>query len=155
MTNKQVPTDNPQSSHRNLQSPATYPSSAVGRVVGGGLKENLRVRLNIPAEGRSDRIRRYELKYSQSPGSEISLLTKIVQYGTGDSAFLPPLELTYSQFDPKGSYRRMKTDMGAPPASLADPNCELADVNGSSPTPVRIGCFLACLKRRHCVVPFM
>lgn len=100
---------------------------------GFGIETTLRgkdilVRLNIPAENRSDRIRRYELHYSQSPDSHVSLLTQITQYGSDDAVFLPPLKLTYSQFNPEGSYRRMQPDRGAPPASLADPNYELVDV---------------------------
>ena len=101
---------------------------------GFGIETSLRckeiiVGLNIPEENRFDRIRRYELRYSQSPDSQISLLTRIIQYGTDDSVYLPPLDLTYSRFDPNGSYRRMKTAAGTPPAPLADPNYELVDVN--------------------------
>jgi len=101
---------------------------------GFGVETTLRcseilMRLDIASEGRFDRIRRYALSYAQSPGSQFSLLTRVVQFGTDDTASLPALELRYSEFNPEGSHRQMKVDAGAPPASLADPDSELADVN--------------------------
>jgi RHS repeat-associated protein len=110
------------------------PDSYTHFSAGFGIRESLRctnilVRLDIPSERRVDRIRRYALQYRQSEGSGMSLLSRIVQYGTDDSAFLPSLDLEYTQFDPKGSFQRMASDRGAPPQSLADPNYELADVN--------------------------
>jgi RHS repeat-associated protein len=110
------------------------PDSFTHYRAGFGVETTLRckeilVRLNIPSEKRSARIRRYALEYNQSPDAGISLLSNITQYGTDDTDSMPPLELTYSEFDPAGSFRRMETDRGGPPQPLSDPNYELADVN--------------------------
>lgn len=110
------------------------PDSFTHYRAGFGVETSLRcrevlVRLNIPSENRSDRIRRYALAYRQSPDASISLLSRITQYGIDDSASLPPLDLTYSEFDPAGSFRRMQTGRGGPPQPLFDPDYELTDVN--------------------------
>lgn len=86
--------------------------------------------------GRS-RIRKYRLSYSESPGSRLSLLTQITQHGTDDAALLPPLDLKYSEFDPSGAFRQMRSLTNTPPArGLGDPNFELADIDADSLTDV-------------------
>lgn len=90
---------------------------------------NIFVRLNIRDDDSVDRIRRFSFSYEPSPGSRLSLLKEIKQFGTDDSAFLPPLSFFYSQFDPKRFFHSFTTASGSPPASLNDPNYELADIN--------------------------
>jgi hypothetical protein len=98
----------------------------------------------ILVETRADRVRpvrRYELRYGTDPDAAHSVLEAIEVVSFDDAGTevrdLPPLELAYTRFDPKGAGgRRLVPVQGAdlPPTSLANPQLELVDLSSSAPS---------------------
>ena len=76
---------------------------------------------------------RRELPTDQLPLSSVSLLSQVQVEGHHGVASeqLPPLEFSYSQFDPKGRDFFPITGPDMPPGSLARPEYELADLFGN------------------------
>ena len=80
------------------------------------------------------RVRAYELRYSNDMPNGVSLLSAVraVGYGDGgDSERLPPIQLGYSSFEPEG--RRFEAVTGDAPAGvpIGDASIELVDVSGN------------------------
>lgn len=80
-------------------------------------------------------VRTWRLAYDTEPLSGLSLLSSVTFSGddpeTGESASLPPLEFSYTEFAP--SSRRLKkftAPDGATPPGLDRPNLELIDLEG-------------------------
>jgi len=92
------------------------------------------IRLRVQPLG-PQAVRTWRLEYAEAPLSRLSLLSRITLSGfdpdTGASASLPPLELSYTDFDPqRRRYQRFVSQVGAPPPGLDDPNLELIDLEG-------------------------
>lgn len=80
-------------------------------------------------------IRAWRLEYAEAPLSRLSLLARVTYSGhdpeTGDSASLPPLELSYTGFDPaRRRCERFTSPVGAPPPGLDSPDLDLVDLEG-------------------------
>jgi RHS repeat-associated protein len=87
--------------------------------------------------------RRWDISYVTAPGNGLSLLSAITVTGIdGDAtASLPPLSFSYSEFSPQGRrFVPVTADADAmPPFSLAHPDVELVDVDGSGlPSVIQI-----------------
>jgi RHS repeat-associated protein len=101
------------------------------------LRTTLRcARITIHAEpAGTAAVRSWKLDYDEAPLSRISLLSRVTYAGfdpeTGVSLGLPPLEFSYTGFDPsQRRYQRFISDVGAPPPGLDNPNLELIDLDG-------------------------
>ena len=79
-------------------------------------------------------LRRVELDYQQAPGNDVSLLTGVRVLGLGgdEPPSFPPLALDYTSFAPTARRLVEVTGASAPPFSLAQPDVELLDIDGSS-----------------------
>ncbi len=80
-------------------------------------------------------IRTWTLAYDTEPFSGLSLLRSVTFAGnnpeTGESASLPPLEFSYTEFAPSSRrLRKFLAKAGAAPPGLDQPNLELIDLEG-------------------------
>jgi hypothetical protein len=80
------------------------------------------------------KVRRYSLDYQYDPCNGVSLLQQIEVAGYDDQnnsvQELPPLSFAYTQFAPQKQKFLSITGSDLPPASLAHPDYELADLTG-------------------------
>jgi RHS repeat-associated protein len=80
------------------------------------------------------KVRRYSLDYQYDPCNGVSLLQQIEVAGYDDQnnsvQELPPLSFAYTQFEPQKQKFLSITGADLPPASLAHPDYELADLTG-------------------------
>ena len=94
-----------------------------------------RIALHVEPVDPAAAVRTWNLEYQEAPLSALSLLHSITLVGhdpeTGTSASLPPLEFSYSEFNP-GSRRitRLASEPGVRPPGLDNPNLELIDLEG-------------------------
>ncbi|SDA20939.1 RHS repeat-associated core domain-containing protein [Nitrosospira sp. Nsp18] len=80
-------------------------------------------------------VRTWALSYDTEPFSGLSLLRSVTFSGhdpeTGESAALPPLEFSYTEFAPSSRrLRKFVAGAGAAPPGLDQPNLELIDLDG-------------------------
>ena len=79
-------------------------------------------------------LRAYELSYRNDAPNGISLLSSVsaVGYGdAGDAEHLPPIELGYTAFEPRGRRFAPVTGSALPATPIGDPSLELVDVFGN------------------------
>ncbi|SDZ84294.1 YD repeat-containing protein [Nitrosospira multiformis] len=80
-------------------------------------------------------VRCWSLAYDLAPLSGLSLLRSVTFSGndpeTGESASLPPLQFSYTEFTPSSRrLRKFTAETGAAPPGLDQPNLELIDLDG-------------------------
>lgn len=81
-----------------------------------------------------ERVAEGELAATTLPQNEASILSQVQVMGydhTEEPEKMPPLEFRYSTFNPVGKDFRPITGENLPPVSLANPEYELADLNGN------------------------
>ncbi len=89
----------------------------------------------------ADAVRTWRLEYDEAPLSSLSLISRITLTGfdpaTGESVSLPPLEFAYTRFEPeRRRYQRFRSESGAIPPGLDNPNAELIDLEGRGLTGI-------------------
>ena len=84
--------------------------------------------------GSEQPVRRYELGYAQAPYSGISLLRSVTVVGFDDDGQphrdLPPIELSYTRFEPEQRRFEPVTGPDPPTLPLSRPDVELVDLTG-------------------------
>jgi RHS repeat-associated protein len=84
----------------------------------------------IEVRSQNKLVRAYRFAYQQ--GTDLSLLSQVIQTGADNTSTLPPLAFTYSAYNPQTAKTVTMTNQPPVMISLTNPEVELVDINGDS-----------------------